>query len=386
MKLRVDALRGVEYDALLTVAHTDTILASLPANNLLDYRTIHRYPAASSAGIQAALQLFRDLRGAIPGKALVLGEFGFSNADVPEDRSAALEAELVRGVCESGGAGAVKWMLNDFPQGFNARENELGMFRGDGSAKPVVGSLRELGSLTPLSQPTVSRSVDYDIAQGHFFTQTSGRPSLRDASGYSVADADGMLFWDTWKWWGLDSLGYPLSARFNWKGFPTQVFQKAVLQWRPDVGIVPVNLLDELHDQGLDDALRTRELVPQPMDAASEDAESWEQLTRRRLALLEANEAIQDRYHSALDPLLLFGLPTSSVEDVGDAFAIRTQRAVLFQWKVDVVWAVAGEVTVANAGEIAKALNIFPVSALVPEPPFLPAQAEPPAHVLAENG
>ena len=47
---------------------------------------------------------------------------------------------------------------------------------------------------------------------------------------------------------------------------------------------------------------------------------------------------------------------------------MRTQRAALFQWKVDVAWAAAGDVTVANVGEIAKNLGAFPVSALVPEP------------------
>ena len=98
MKLRLDAIRAADPEATVTVGHTDTILASLPANNLLDYRTLHRYPAASSAGVEAAIHLFRDVRRAVPGKALVLGEFGFSNADAPEDRSADLEAELVRGV------------------------------------------------------------------------------------------------------------------------------------------------------------------------------------------------------------------------------------------------------------------------------------------------
>jgi len=100
------------------------------------------------------------------------------------------------------------------------------MFRGDGSPKPVVGSFRDLLSLTPLRQPTASRPVDYDIVQGHFFTQTSGRPRERDPSGYSVTDEDGVLFWATWKGWGLEKLGYPLSSWFKLGGFPTQVFSE----------------------------------------------------------------------------------------------------------------------------------------------------------------
>ena len=74
-----------------------------------------------------------------------------------------------------------------------------------------------------------------------------------------------------------------------------------------------------------------------------------------------------------------FANPTSPVEDFGDALAIRTQRAVLLEWKVDMPWAPAGEVTVANSGEIAKQLGSFPIGALVPQPaPKLEAPAPTP--------
>ena len=43
---------------------------------------------------------------------------------------------MVRGIRDRGGAGALKWMLNDFPNGANPRENSFGMFRADGSPKP----------------------------------------------------------------------------------------------------------------------------------------------------------------------------------------------------------------------------------------------------------
>ena len=51
-------------------------------------------------------------------------------------------------------------------------------------------------------------------------------------------------------------------------------------------------------------------------------------------------------------------------------FVIRTQKAVLQQWKVDVPWAKAGEVTIANGGDITealkKSLGWFPAEALSP--------------------
>ena len=156
IKPRADAIRAADPDALITIGHVDPYLASLPANDLLDYRTLHRYPAASNAGVRSAAALFSDVRAALPGKPLVLGEFGFSNATVAEDQSAQLELELVRAVAAANGAGAIKWMLNDFPQGYNERENTLGMYRGDGTPKPVVAAFRELAGLAPLPGPSLA--------------------------------------------------------------------------------------------------------------------------------------------------------------------------------------------------------------------------------------
>ena len=52
-------------------------------------------------------------------------------------------------------------------------------------------------------------------------------------------------------------------------------------------------------------------------------------------------------------------------------FVIRTQKAVFQQWKEDVPWAEAGEVTIANGGDITealkKSLGWFPAEALSPQ-------------------
>ena len=63
-------------------------------------------------------------------------------------------------------------------------------------------------------------------------------------------------------------------------------------------------------------------------------------------------------FHAA-DPMTFYGLPTSAVVDNGNHYAIRLQRAVIQQWKVDVPWAKAGEVTVANGGDVAKEAGMF---------------------------
>ncbi|MDP8921669.1 MAG: cellulase family glycosylhydrolase, partial [Chloroflexota bacterium] len=145
---RLAAIRQADPERLVTVAHVDANLAVMPVNAWLDYRTFHRYPPSpTSNGVKAALALWDDILAAVPDRPLVLGEFGFANDTVDEATTAALEVELVRGIRDRGGAGALKWMLNDFPSGANPRENSFGMFRGDGTAKPVVAAFQSLGAL-----------------------------------------------------------------------------------------------------------------------------------------------------------------------------------------------------------------------------------------------
>ena len=205
--------------------------------------------------------------------------------------------------------------------------------------------------LLPLSWPLVD---------GHFFREAA-QPSISQCdAGFAVTNADGIPFWDTWQRLGLENVGYPISNRYVWRGLVIQAFQKAIMQWRPGKGVFFVNVFDELHDAGKDDVLRVRWATPpalvfDPMfDLIAWD---WDEAAKWSLDFLDENEAIKERYFASPDPLLQYGLPTSRVEDMGDHYAIRTQGAVFQQWKEDVPWAKAGEVTIANAGEIAKALD-----------------------------
>ncbi len=60
------------------------------------------------------------------------------------------------------------------------------------------------------------------------------------------------------------------------------------------------------------------------------------------------------------DPIQANGLPVSDVVDMGNHFALRTQRVVFQEWKEDVPWAQRGTVTVALGGDIAKEAGILP--------------------------
>lgn len=77
-------------------------------------------------------------------------------------------------------------------------------------------------------------------------------------------------------------------------------------------------------------------------------------------ALLFANPAITAAYQSDPDALDHFGLPMTGPVDEGDVIVVRTQRAVFQQWKQAMPWAAAGQVTIADGGDIAKEEGLPP--------------------------
>ncbi len=167
---------------------------------------------------------------------------------------------------------------------------------------------------------------------------------------------------------GAQTVGYPISRRFLRDGFVTQAFQKLVLQWRPDAGQAwPVNIFDELSRAGHDTLLHDTRQTPRPVGGLDAPGASWAQVVAGRQALLDGHPALRARYFSVADPLTVFGLPVSRVEDMGNHLAIRTQRAVFQQWKEAVPWARAGEVTIANGGAIAQEVGWLPAEALIVE-------------------
>lgn len=213
--------------------------------------------------------------------------------------------------------------------------------------------------------PARADSGDYPIDGGRVFTQAADT-DVPDA-GFAVTDADGIPFWTEFqRLGGVQALGYPLSRRFVWDGFTVQVFQKVVLQWRPELDAFQfVNVFDRLYEEGYDNTLE--ELLVPPWEYFSETGFTWDQIITTRQALLHANPALRDAYFAVDDPLRWYGLPTSRVITYDHVHTIRLQRAVLQQWLTDLPWASAGEVTVANGGDLARGAGIFPAEALVPE-------------------
>ncbi len=197
-----------------------------------------------------------------------------------------------------------------------------------------------------------------------WFTQTAN-----GQGGFSVCDDGNARFRTAFNRYGLQNVGYPISTRFKRDGFITQAFQKAIFQWRPDGSFVAfVNVFDELHGRGFDQTLLERRQTPNQLgDGWDTPGATFAQIRARREGLLTARAALRRAYFAASDPFTFFGLPTSEVQDMGNHYAIRLQRAVLQEWKENVPWARAGQVTIANGGDIAKELGHLPAANLVPE-------------------
>ncbi|MCB9128172.1 MAG: hypothetical protein H6638_09750 [Ardenticatenales bacterium] len=228
--------------------------------------------------------------------------------------------------------------------------------------------------VTPLSDsvvtaaPGAQQSDGYPIANGYFFTATAP-----EGYGFAVVNDENAAFWTEFqRLGGLQNVGYPISQRFRHDGFTVQAFQKLVLQWRPEVMQAwPMNVFDEYSYDGYDDQLYRVRQTPYHFGAPEPAGTPWHLVVESRLELLDANPAIRDRYFSLSEPITNFGLPTSKVEDMGNHYAIRTQRAVFQQWKEQVPWADAGQVTIANGGDIGKELGWLGAiagDALQPEP------------------
>lgn len=209
---------------------------------------------------------------------------------------------------------------------------------------------------------------DYEVVNGYYYTQAGG--STNADQGYTITDEAGIPLWSEFqRLGGVDVLGYPISRRFTRDGFTEQATQKAVLQWRPELGrVVFTNVLDDLTAAGKDDYLLAFRQIPKPASFTDEAGLTFEQVVEKRLKVLDSNAALKAAYLKWSDPVEANGLPEAPITDTGAALVLRTQRRAFQLWKVSTPWASAGDVTVVNAGDLAKEASLYPADSLKPEP------------------
>lgn len=218
---------------------------------------------------------------------------------------------------------------------------------------------------TKNEKPLVEQQAPQQQASLCFFlTETGG-----GAGGFAITNENGVMFASAFEQWGLLKIGYPISRRYERDGFVTQAFQKAIMQWRPDSNSVALaNIFDDLHNAGHDNTLDSVHQVPQQLPPGWDGELDFQGVVNKRQGLLAVRPALSNSYFASGNPLTFYGLPTSEVEDMDSHYAVRLQRAVLQEWKMDVPWAKKGEVTIANGGQIAKDLGMLSAEITVPIP------------------
>jgi peptidase M23-like protein len=216
-----------------------------------------------------------------------------------------------------------------------------------------------------------ARLDDFELLNGHFYTQTNASGG-GGGSGFRVVDDADAQMWTAFKsFGGLPALGYPVSRRFSLSDSQHvyQAFQRSVVDWDAAARQATfTNVMDLLHDAGADGWLTAEREVPPEADYADADrGRTWDETVKAHMALLDANAELKRAYLAVPDAIERLGLPMSGVADTSDALLLRTQRAVLQLWKHDVPWAKAGQVTLANAGELARDSEAFGREVFQPE-------------------
>ena len=235
------------------------------------------------------------------------------------------------------------------------------------SGGSLVCSAPHLSVFAVLISPRSDAVLDWDVPGGHIFKQANGF-SGAGALGYSVLDDDQAAFWTEFqRLGGVPVVGYPVSTRFKHAGYLTQAFQKQSLQWRPELLMaVPVNMFDDLNQQGADAWLDSMRQTPPAADTSADAGLTFEQVVARHINLLDPYPPLRDFYLAQPAAIDQYGLPLA-VKDYGSLVAVRLQRATLQLWKQDTPWAAAGSVVVGNGGDIGKEAGLWPVEAIAPQ-------------------
>ena len=215
---------------------------------------------------------------------------------------------------------------------------------------------------------------------------------------YEVTNDGGILFADEFdRLGGVDTLGYPASYRFELDGFTYQVTQRALLQWRSNIGVAYLgNIFEMLEHAGLDQWLLESKGIPLPIKDDGSNGD-WNKARETRLSWL-TNEQIKAKFLANPNPnaisdwnedsaINLYGLPMSMPEKHGPFISQRFQRVAFQLWVDEVAGSPApGTVIGVLAGDLLKEAGRVPAEGLnVAERPVVVAPAPAPAPASAPS-
>jgi hypothetical protein len=210
------------------------------------------------------------------------------------------------------------------------------------------------GLIALVAAPRTSAALDGPLDNGWFYKQANGFGGYGNAGFPVVDDADAAFWTEFQRLGGVEVLGYPNSKRFSFNGHITQSFQKAALQWQPELGIATVvDTLDELSSHGRDTWLDRAYALPAPAEDALHQLQSdqWQLLL--------------DYYNGLGSPADELGAPVSA-KSYGSFVTLRLQKGFLQLWTTDTAGTASPNVVVGNTGDVARAAGLWPAEATAP--------------------
>lgn len=215
--------------------------------------------------------------------------------------------------------------------------------------------------------PAANTVPDWDVPDGHFYTQTAPRGAAAD-TGFVVSNVGGAPLWRDFKaMGGAAQLGFPISARWESDGETYQATESALLQWEAgasEAQLYPVYRL--FAEYGMDDWLEAQGIPPTAPELAADP--NLPVFTRHAWLTHPTLRAAYWAQFDAQGPRR-FGLPMGEPVKLGPYVAQRFERAVLQLW-VDQVpgQPEPGSVVLVQTGDLLRRSAMIPESALAPQP------------------
>jgi hypothetical protein len=146
------AVRDGDRGAAITVSYSNLLLAKLAANGGLSFISPHRFSALGYASLTYGFRLLDNLQKSFPNTPIVLSEFGYSDKTGEASSSVSIDPQTTAEqesatwlyLYRNQFAGGLKWMLNNYTNGYNVRENNFGAYDDLGRPKTTVFSTRAI--------------------------------------------------------------------------------------------------------------------------------------------------------------------------------------------------------------------------------------------------
>lgn len=179
---QLDPVRAADPGRAVTVGYSNIIFAKLPSNRSLNFQSIHRFTSHGASGLTGIFRVLDNLQRTYAGQPVLLEEFGYpgqvkgSNGGTigfDPRTTANLETAVWAYLYANGFAGGAKWMLNNFPQGYDPAQNSFGILDNNGQPKLAGHALRQLSDLFSRSSLGTMSAVRSDEASAASYSYIS---------------------------------------------------------------------------------------------------------------------------------------------------------------------------------------------------------------------